>query len=91
MFTNALLTLGRLQVDAKDDEQATATYRRAIAHDGYLEEAHRELMRCLVRQGEHGLALQQYESIVRILQELGAPPSSETQKLVERLRRGEEM
>ncbi len=48
-------------------------------------------MRCLARQGEMGLALQQYESLVRVLQELGAPPSPETQRLVERLRRGEEV
>jgi DNA-binding SARP family transcriptional activator len=88
-FEDALLTLGEFHFEAERYEQAAETYRRALAHDRYLEAAHRELMRSLARQGEHGLALQQYEIVLRTLQELEAPPSSETRVLAERLRRGE--
>lgn len=89
MFTDALLTLGRLHVETEHHEQAAATYRRALAHDRYLEEAHRELMRCLARQGEPALALRQYETLERVLAELDVSPSPETKALVARVRRGE--
>jgi DNA-binding SARP family transcriptional activator len=88
-FEDALLLLGGFHFEAGRYEQAAETYRRALAHDCYLEAAHRALMRSLARQGEHGLALQQYEILVRTLQELEAPPSTETRVLAERLRRGE--
>jgi predicted ATPase/DNA-binding SARP family transcriptional activator len=88
-FEDALLTLGGFHFEAGRYEQAAKTYRHALAYDCYLEAAHRELMRSLARQGEHGLALQQYETLVHTLQELEAPPSTETRVLAERLRRGE--
>ena len=85
-----LLALGAAQAGQAHYAAATATYRRAIAQDSYLEAAHRELMRCLARQGEVGQALRHYQGLVRLLDdELGAPPASETQALYEQLRRGD--
>jgi DNA-binding SARP family transcriptional activator len=88
-FANALLTLGRLHVEAERYELAVDLYRRAVTHDRYLEEAHRELIRCLAHQSEPALALRQYETLEHILAELDVSPSPETEALVARLRRGE--
>ena len=66
--------------------------RLPIAHDSYLETAHRELMRCYARSGERGMALRQYQTLRTLLDdELGAPPAAETTALFERLRQGDEI
>ena len=63
---------------------------RQRAHQ--LELAHRELMRCLVREGEVGHALQHYQHLREMLQrELQTEPSPETVRLYERLKRGEQV
>ena len=68
--------------------EAAEIYRRAIDHDNLLEEAHRALMRCYVRQGERGRALRHYQSLVQTLQaEIGADPAPETTALYQQLRR----
>jgi DNA-binding SARP family transcriptional activator len=86
----ALLTLGRLLLAAGRPAEAAATYRGAIARDGYLEAAHRGLMQSLARQGEPGQALRHYQSLLTLLaDELGTAPSPETTELHGRLRRGE--
>lgn len=48
----ALVARGGLFFEAGDYVRATEVYSRTIAKDGYLEAAHRGLMRCLARQGE---------------------------------------
>ncbi len=89
-YLDALLALGAAQAAQARYADAAATYRRAITQDSYLEAAHRELMRCLARQGEAGQAVRHYQSLVGLLHdELGAPPAPETQALYEQLRRGE--
>jgi DNA-binding SARP family transcriptional activator len=89
-YLQALLSLGRLLFDASRTAEAAETYRQAIAHDGYLEAAHRGLMRCYAHQGEPGQALRHYQSLARLLRdELGAAPSPESAALHDRLRRGE--
>ncbi|MCW5851814.1 MAG: AAA family ATPase [Anaerolineae bacterium] len=91
-FLDALLVLGAAQTAQARYADAAATYRRAITQDSYLEAAHRELMRCLARQGEAGQALRHYQALSQLLHdELDAPPASETQALYEQLRRGEIM
>jgi predicted ATPase/DNA-binding SARP family transcriptional activator len=91
-FLDSLLRLGRHWFDAGDYEQAAATYRRVLAEDDYLEVAHRELMRCLARQGEVRQALQNYRMLTELLQrEFNAPPSAQTRSLYERLQRGEQV
>jgi DNA-binding SARP family transcriptional activator len=86
----ALMARGGLFFEAGDYVHAAEGYRRAIAKDGYLEAAHRGLMRCLARQGELSQALRHYNSLATLLQEeLNAPPAPETVDLYERLCRGE--
>lgn len=86
----ALLTLGWLLLEAGRQAEAAESYRGAITRDGYLEAAHRGLMRSLARQGEPGQALRQYHSLLGLLaDELGVAPSPETTELYDRLRRGE--
>jgi DNA-binding SARP family transcriptional activator len=89
-YLQALVARGGLFFAAGDYVHATEAYRLAIAKDGYLEAAHRGLMRCLARLGELGQALRHYQSLARLLQEeLSAPPAPETVALYECLRRGE--
>lgn len=91
-YVEALLLMGGLRSAQAEYSRAADAYRRAIAQDSYLEVAHRELMRCLARQGEPGQALRHYLELVTLLRaELGAPPAPETRALYERLKRGEEI
>ncbi len=87
----ALMLLGRLLFARERYAEATKAYRKAIAHDDYMEEAHRELMRSHAAMGERGQALRHYEELVVLLREkLGASPAPETMELYERLRAGED-
>jgi DNA-binding SARP family transcriptional activator len=91
-YGEALLLLGGLLSAQERHAEAAEAYRKAIAHDGLLEEAHRELMRCQAAMGERGRALRHYEELVGLLdEELGASPAPETRALHERLRAGEEV
>jgi two-component SAPR family response regulator len=91
-YQEALLLLGRLLFAQERHAEAAEAYRRAIAPDELLEEAHRELMRCQAALGEHGQAMRHYEELVELLDEqLGASPAPETVALHERLRAGEEV
>lgn len=90
-YQEALLLLGRLLFAQDRHAEAADAYRKAIAHDGLLEEAHRELMRCQAALGERSRALRHYEELVELLDEqLGASPAPATGVLYERLRAGEE-
>ncbi len=89
-YIDALILLGELRFAHVQYGLAADAYRQAIAKDNYLEVAHRELMRCLARQGEPGQALRHYKELVKLLRdEMGAPPAPETKALYEKLKRGE--
>jgi DNA-binding SARP family transcriptional activator len=89
-YVDALMLLGELRFAQAQYTLAADAYRQAMAKDIYLEAAHRELMRCLARQGEQGRALRHYQELVKLLRdEVGAPPASETKALYEKLKRGE--
>ncbi len=91
-FLDALLLLGKYLFEQADYAQAAEVYQRILAQDNYLEIAHRELMRCLARQGETSQALRHYQMMAEVLQrEVGAPPARETKTLYERLKRGEQV
>jgi DNA-binding SARP family transcriptional activator len=91
-YQEALLLLGELLFAQKRHAEAAEAYRKAIAHDELLEEAHRELMRCHAARGERGQALRHYEELVELLCErLGIPPAPETRGLYQYLRAGEEI
>jgi DNA-binding SARP family transcriptional activator len=91
-YVQALIDLGALHFADAHYDRAAAVYRRLLALDAYLELAHRELMRCFVRQGEVGHALQHYQQFREMLQrELQAEPSPETVMVYERIKRGDEV
>jgi predicted ATPase/DNA-binding SARP family transcriptional activator/Tfp pilus assembly protein PilF len=91
-YVQALIDLGALHFADAHYDRAAAVYRRLLALDAYLELAHRELMRCLVRLGEVGHAIQHYQQLREMLRrELQAEPSPETVMLFERIRRGDEV
>jgi len=86
----ALLMLGQLYADRAQYLEAMDVYRRAIAADGYLEAARRELMRCYARMGEYAEAVRHYQELSRLLRnELGMLPSPQTQALCAQLLKGE--
>lgn len=88
----ASLTLGEIYFADARYAQAADVYRRLIALDPYLETAHRELMRCLARQGETAQAVRHYQTLSRLLHdELKTRPAPETTLLFERLRRGDDV
>jgi DNA-binding SARP family transcriptional activator len=91
-YGEALLLLGRLHSAQERHAEAAEAYRKAIAHDELVEEAHRELMRSQAAMGERGRALRHYEELVELLDEqLGTSPAPETRALHKRLRAGEEV
>jgi DNA-binding SARP family transcriptional activator len=91
-YREALLLLGRLLLGRGRHAEATEAYRKAIAHDELLEEAHRGLMRSQAALGERGRALRHYEALVGLLgEQLGARPAPATRALHESLRAGEEV
>lgn len=91
-YGEALLLLGVLLSEMSRHAEAAEAYRKAIAHDGFMEEAHRGLMSCYAALGERGRALRHYEELVGLLAEqLGAFPAPETTALHDRLRADEEV
>ncbi|KAA3643402.1 MAG: hypothetical protein DWQ07_23095 [Chloroflexi bacterium] len=85
-----LAILADVHVALEDYEKAEAFARRQLTLEPWREEAHRQLMHALALRGERSAALAQYESCRAVLEEeLGAPPSDTTEKLVERIRSGE--
>ncbi|MGH3088290.1 MAG: AfsR/SARP family transcriptional regulator, partial [Rubrobacteraceae bacterium] len=72
--------------------EAAEAHRKLIAHDAYLEEAHRGLMRCQAALGEPGQAIRHYRGLVELLnEELGTSPAPETRTLYESLRRSDKI
>ncbi|MFN8489018.1 MAG: BTAD domain-containing putative transcriptional regulator [Caldilineaceae bacterium] len=70
-------------------EQAQQSARRQLTLEPWREEAHRQLMRLLVRQGQRAAAVAQYHTCRQILQtELGVEPSAATNHLYEQIRAG---
>jgi two-component SAPR family response regulator len=91
-FLETLVTSSQALIAAGQYRKAAEMLRRALAQDDLSEVAHRELIRCYARMGEHGQALRHYQELVELMQrELDAAPDRETVALYERLRRGEEI
>ena len=64
--------------------------QRILECDNCREDAHRRLMRCYSRQGQHNLALRQYQLCLETLQhELDVEPEPDTVQLAGRIRRRE--
>ncbi|MBX3014091.1 MAG: AAA family ATPase [Caldilineaceae bacterium] len=82
----AQLTL-TVAAHAEPTDRATELlYRRLLRFDPLLEAAHCGLMRTLAKQGQLAAALQQYDTLVDLLErELAAPPSLATRLLADQL------
>ena len=90
-YQESLLLLGGLLIARERYAEAAEAYRKAMACDRLLEEAHRGFMRSQAALGERGGALRHYEELVALLYEqLGTLPAPETTALYERVRTGEE-
>ncbi|HOU11699.1 MAG TPA: tetratricopeptide repeat protein [Anaerolineae bacterium] len=62
--------------------QACEFVQRQVTLEPWREEAHRDLMRLLAREGQRSAALMQYEKCRRVLaKELGVAPTAETETL----------
>ena len=88
----ALLELAELHFNDAAYPASAATFEQALFLDGYLEVAHRGLMRCFARQGEAGRAVRHYQRLVELLiRDLNTSPSPESVLLYERIRRGDDV
>lgn len=86
---DALTTLANSNEATGAWEQAQHYARRQLALEPWHEEAHRQLMRLLVRQGQRAAAVAQYQTCRQVLQmELGIEPSTATTHLYEQIRVG---
>jgi DNA-binding SARP family transcriptional activator len=91
-FLDSLLQLADLRFVDAHYSAAAGAYQRALDLDGYLELAHRGLIRCSARQGEAAQAVRHYQDLRQILrQELHTAPSPETTLLYDRIRRGDDI
>ncbi len=89
-YLSVLDRLSRYYLDQEDYAACATVCRKMLAIDPCSEEAHRRLMRCYSRQGQHYLALRQYHLCVeRLKEELDVPPMDETLALYMRIRAGE--
>ncbi|MCX6050298.1 MAG: BTAD domain-containing putative transcriptional regulator [Chloroflexi bacterium] len=70
-------------------ERAQRYTRRQLVLEPWREEAHRQLMRLLARQGQRATALAQYQTCRQVLAaELGIEPSEATSTLYDQIRTG---
>ena len=84
-----LVRLSRRYEDLGQYEQALRHAQRCVDMDPWQEEAHRQVMRLLVANGQRNEALIQFETCRRLLvEELGVEPTEETTNLYERIRTG---
>ena len=90
LYIEGCLYVARAHLARAELTQAITWGRRTVDVAPWLEEAYQLLLRAYARQGQRTLALRIYDEAVANLQdELTISPSSETERLAERLRRGE--
>lgn len=88
----ALVRLAEYHERRGDNECARSFSQRQIELDPWREEAHRQLMRLLARDGQRSAALAQYETCRSVLaRDLGVEPEAETSVLYEQIRDQEQV
>jgi DNA-binding SARP family transcriptional activator len=88
-YIDTLDHLSRIYFDRGDYAACAAMGQLILARDNCREDTHCLLMCCYARQGQHHLALRQYQACVEALRaELDTGPESATTQLYERIRRG---
>ncbi len=91
-YLSLLDCLSRYYFDRDDYAACTTMCNKMLTVDACCEEAHRRLMRCYSRQGQHYLALRQYHQCVETLEEeLQVTPTSGMSELYERIRRHQQV
>lgn len=87
-YMEAVLTLARLHLEAKEYGVALEYCRRALAEDPCQEGAHRLAMRAHAATGNRAAVVRQFERCRQaMLNEVNVPPSSQTTALYETLMR----
>jgi LuxR family maltose regulon positive regulatory protein len=85
-YMEAVLTLARLHLEAKEYGVALEYCRRALAEDPCQEEAHRLAMRVHAATGNRAAVVRQFERCRQaLLNEVNVPPSPQTTSLYETL------
>ena len=72
--------------DSGNTDAAIRVSHKLLALDRYDEEAHRDLMQLYAESGRKTLAIQQYESCVKTLNEIETEPGSATEQLFSDIR-----
>jgi len=89
LYVRLLEHLAGAEARAGDLLAAIAATRRLLAEEPWREEAHRNLMQLLARDGQCAAALRQFAQCCAILRrEFGAEPQPETVRLYEQLQAG---
>ncbi|MBE7549977.1 MAG: tetratricopeptide repeat protein [Anaerolineales bacterium] len=90
MVIQALHTLAAHHAEQGELPEGIAVIRRLLGLEPWREEAHRQLMLLLARDGQRSAALAQYELCVKVLaEELGVETGPETKAVYERIRAGD--
>ncbi len=85
---DAMVKLGRQELDAGNYEHALDVANRAIAISGLREDAHRLVMRTMVAMGRRADALKHYQDLAALLKrELAVEPDPATKALAGELRK----
>lgn len=82
--------LAAYHMQQEEHAAAAAIAQKALRLEPSYEAAHRWLIRCFIAQGQRHLAVRQYQTLARLLQEeLDLEPSQESKELYERLKENE--
>jgi len=85
----ALITLAHYHEQRGEYAPARRYAQRQVQVEPWREEAHRQLMRLLARDGQRSAALAQYQTCARVLRtELGVEPGAETTALFDQIKAG---
>jgi DNA-binding SARP family transcriptional activator len=86
LVLQTLYTLSTYHLTRREYAAGLDYITRLLALDSWREEAYRQLMLLLARNGQHNAALAQYQTCYRILaEELGVEPMAETTALYKRI------
>ncbi len=86
MYLDALMRLANLYMERKAYKTALRYCYQALSEDACLEDAHRLAMRIHAATGNRAAIVRQYERCrVALIEEINAPPSSQTRELYETL------
>jgi LuxR family transcriptional regulator, maltose regulon positive regulatory protein len=86
MYQDAVLDLARLYLEVGNYTATLDCCQRLLTQDPCLEEAHRLAMRAYAARGNRAAVMRQYERCQKaLLEEVAAPPSSQTYSLYQTL------